>query len=61
VDQKKLSKYSCDVSGNPTVTGEEAKANVAFRPEAGGAEPEPKEWTFVREGGAWKIKAAPLP
>lgn len=60
-DFKKLAKYEYEVEGKPWVSGDTAAATVAFRSESSGDEPEPKEWSFVKENGQWKVQAAPLP
>jgi hypothetical protein len=57
---RKYGKYTFNLDGNPTVTGDTATATVHFRRHTG-QEVGAKEWTFVKEGAEWKIKSAPLP
>lgn len=47
--------------GGPVINGEEATLKVAVRNDETGDETGRLDWTFVKEGGAWKIKSAPLP
>jgi hypothetical protein len=42
------------------VTGTTATGTVVIEKHSGG-DPVEKEWTFVKEGDAWKIKTAPTP
>jgi hypothetical protein len=58
-DWKKYDKYDFSVSEKVSVTGTEAKAKVNCRSDAG--EIAAREWAFLKEGDAWKIKSAPLP
>src|SRR5262245_26327550 len=59
-DSRKYPLYYYEVSGNPTVSGDTATAMVKVKLEAG-EETVEKEWSFAKEGEAWKIKSAPLP
>jgi hypothetical protein len=60
-DLKKYPRYTYDVVGKPTLNGDTATAKVKLTAEIGGKEAGDQEWTFVKEGDAWKIKSAPLP
>jgi hypothetical protein len=60
-DLKKYGAYEFYLGGQPAVNGDAATMLVRVvraqdRQEAGQT-----EWTFVKEGNGWKIKAAPLP
>jgi hypothetical protein len=57
--RKKYSNYQYSLLGRPTVSGTTATATVAM--ERPGDKPIEKTWEFAKEGGTWKIKAAPLP
>jgi len=59
-DTRKYPLYYFEVSGEPTVSGDSATAMVKVKQEAG-EETVEKEWSFAKEGDAWKIKSAPLP
>lgn len=64
-DKAQIGRYTAyyfDVSGNPSVSGDTATAKVKIRPDgkAAGTDAE-VEWSFVKDGGGWKIKSAPLP
>jgi len=61
VEAKKFSPYQFTVVGKPTVNGSEATAKVSVQKEGDGKEIGEKEWSFVKEGDAWKIKSAPMP
>jgi hypothetical protein len=61
-EQKKIWTIAYEVKGEPTVTGDTATAKVAMRSESiSSADLGEKEWTFVKEKDAWKIKTCPLP
>lgn len=59
-EPRKFAKYDLEVKGDPRIDGDTATATITLlngkREEVG-----VQEWTFVRDGGEWKIKAAPLP
>ena len=59
--RKKYVGYQYRLVGRPTISGETATATVAFEKSSTGEKAGEKTWEFVREGGTWKIKAAPLP
>jgi hypothetical protein len=58
-DAKKFNSYDYYIVGKPAVTGSDATCKV--RLDAKGATKGEQEWSFVKEGDKWKIKAAPLP
>jgi hypothetical protein len=60
-EAKKYMPYEFTIVGKPTVGGAEATAKVAVKRDGTGADVGQKEWTFVKEGDAWKINSAPLP
>jgi hypothetical protein len=57
---KKYYPYTFYAADKPKMEGAEATAEVAIRKEDG-TDLGKQTWTFVKEGEAWKIKAAPLP
>jgi hypothetical protein len=59
-EAKKYNPFAFYIIGKPTVNGGDATAKVSIQKDGGG-EIGQKEWTFVKEGDAWKLKAAPLP
>lgn len=59
-DQKKFAKYEFYVVGKPTVNGMEATCMIRVE-DGGGTKLGEKEWTFGKQGDAWKIKSCPLP
>jgi hypothetical protein len=59
-----LAKYrslTYSLVGEPVVSGNTATAQVAIEQSSSGKKLGEKEWTFVKEGEAWKIQSAPLP
>jgi hypothetical protein len=60
-DRKHFNAHLFDVDGAPAVTGDSATARVKVRSDGEGKDRGTQEWTFVKEGGQWKIKSAPLP
>lgn len=58
-DAKKFNPFDYYIVGKPTVTGTDATCKI--RLDAKGATKGEQEWSFVKEGDKWKIKAAPLP
>lgn len=62
-DAKKLAAHSVYVvtGTKPTVTGSEGTVKVSIHSDKESKEIAQKDWTFVKEGDTWKIKAAPLP
>jgi hypothetical protein len=60
-DVKRYGNYMYEVVGAPSVSGDTATAKVKMRENRSGDTHGPLEWTFVKEGDAWKIKSAPLP
>lgn len=59
-DTKKINPYGFFLSGKPSVSGAEATCKVRIEGADGSLAGE-KDWVFVKEGDAWKIKSAPLP
>jgi hypothetical protein len=59
-DPKKLNQYEFSIVGKPSVSGESATCKVRVDNAKGETAGEP-EWSFVKDGGKWKIKDAPLP
>jgi hypothetical protein len=57
---KKYFPYTFYAADKPKLEGAGASAEVAIRKEDG-TDMGKQTWTFVKEGEAWKIKAAPLP
>lgn len=62
-DAKKIAAHSYYIATGtkPTVTGSEGTAKVSIHSDKESKEVGQKDWNFVKEGDAWKIKAAPLP
>jgi hypothetical protein len=60
-DYKQFSRYDFSLDGNPNVSGTTATATVKMRSESTSDDVGAKEWAFVKEGNAWKIRSAPLP
>jgi hypothetical protein len=60
-EQRKYGKYTYRAEGKPAVTGDTATVQVKLRDAKSDQEAGIVEWTFVKEGGNWKIKSAPLP
>lgn len=60
-DYRKFGTLGFHLVGKPTVTGDTATAKVSVEKPATGEKVGETEWAFVKEGEAWKIKAAPLP
>ena len=61
-DWKKYYPLAFEVApGSPKVSGAEATAQVIVRKDADNADVGTKEWSFIKEGDAWKIKSAPRP
>jgi hypothetical protein len=58
-DLKKFSQFSYKLDGTPAVSGDTATAKVKVLKDT--QELSTQEWSFVKEGDAWKIKNAPLP
>ena len=58
---KALRGYNVMHNGPPKIAGESATMPVLLYPRKAKAEPTPIDWSFQKEGEAWKIKAAPLP
>ena len=56
---KKYDPYACQLDGKPSVAGDAATAKVALRHDDGTQKS--AEWSFAKDGGQWKVKAAPLP
>ncbi len=59
--QKKYVGLQYTLAGKPSVSGDTATAIVVIEKSATGDKLGEKTWDFVKEGGTWKIKAAPLP
>lgn len=57
----KFGRYSYSVVGRPSVNGDSATCQVRIDTLAGGENKGEQQWTFSRQGGEWKITAAPLP
>ena len=57
---RKYYPYTFYAAAKPKTEGPEATAEVSIRKEDG-TDLGKQTWTFVKEGEAWKIKAAPLP
>ncbi len=53
-------RYMYDVSGSPSVNGEQATAKIKVTRD-NGKDKGVADWTFVKQGDKWKIKEAPLP
>ena len=49
------------VPGSPKVSGDSATAAVEVRKDADYSLIDTRDWTFVKVGGKWKLKLAPLP
>ena len=60
-DVKTYPRFRYEIKGSPTVSGDSATATVEVSAYSGNDAGREKEWTFVKEGSDWKIKAAPLP
>ncbi len=58
--RKRYLKYNVS-PGKVTVTGETATVRVKVLDEPREKVLTEVDWTFVKEGGRWKLKAAPLP
>jgi hypothetical protein len=56
-----LARYSVTTSGSAKVSGDTATARIKLVENRTGQESGEVEWSFVKEAGAWKIKATPLP
>jgi hypothetical protein len=54
-------KYGYRTAGRIDVSGSTATVPVSITDAKSGAEVAKNDWTFVKEGDAWKIKSAPLP
>jgi hypothetical protein len=57
---KEYGRYMYDVSGSPSVSGEQATAKIKVTQD-NGKDKGVVDWTFVKQGDKWKIKEAPLP
>jgi hypothetical protein len=57
----KYRRLTYSLVGTPAVSGGTATAQVAIELSSSGKKLGEKQWTFVKQGDAWKIKAAPLP
>jgi hypothetical protein len=57
---RKYAKYVPRPDGKPSVSGDTATAKVKLL-DSREQEVGQVEWTFVKEGGHWKLKTAPLP
>jgi len=49
------------VPGSPKVSGDSATATVEVRKDADYSLIDTRDWTFVKVGGKWRLKLAPLP
>jgi hypothetical protein len=58
---KKYLGMTYSLVGKPSVDGTTATARVAIERSATGDKVGEMDWTFVKEGDAWRIKNAPLP
>ena len=59
-DRKRYGGYAFQVAGIRSVSDSEAVLNVTI--DDGKADhPSEAEWTVAKDGGKWKLKAAPLP
>jgi hypothetical protein len=58
---KRYLRYDYRLIGRPSVHGETGTATIVFEEPNTGEQVGEKTWEFVKEGGTWKIKAAPLP
>ena len=56
-----LARFSVQAVGRPAVAGDSATLRVKFVENRTGQETGQTDWTFVKDGAAWKIKSAPLP
>jgi hypothetical protein len=57
---RRYAQYSYKAAGRPAAGGDTATLPVQVLG-AGGREAGQVEWTFVKEGNAWKLQKAPLP
>ena len=60
-DAKRFNAYELSIVGKPAVNGSEATCKVRADDAKTSATKGETEWSFVKEGDKWKIKAAPLP
>ncbi|MDX2038350.1 MAG: hypothetical protein SFX72_16995 [Isosphaeraceae bacterium] len=58
---KKYAKYSFAATGSASISGETASMEVSIQDETSGSDAGKLEWTFKKEGDAWKLEKAPLP
>lgn len=56
---KKFSQYDYSLAGKPSVSGDSATCSVRLDHVKG--DKVEKEWTFVKVGDQWKVKAAVMP
>ena len=56
-DSARYGAFVYDMVAPPKIDGDTATVRIQMRPKA----TKEAEWIFVRDGGKWKIKAAPLP
>ena len=60
-DHPKYSEIQFNILEPPVVSGDTAVAKVTFRDPSSGTVLGEREWSFVKEGGSWKLKDIPLP
>ncbi len=60
-DAAPYKKYTYQGDREARISGDTAAMTVVVRDANTGNEIARKEWTAVKEGGAWKLKTAPLP
>jgi len=58
---KVFRQYSFDQAGPPSISGTTATMTVNVVSRKPNSTPTTLEWSFEKEGEAWKIKAAPMP
>jgi hypothetical protein len=60
-DVKKFASHEYQLVGTPSISGDTATARIEVRKEDTRDTVGQVEWTFAREGNAWKIKTYPVP
>ncbi len=62
-DAKKFAPYSFYIATGtkPTASGDEGTAKVSIHDDKQAKEVAQKDWAFIKDGNAWKIKSAQLP
>ena len=59
-ERERYRKYLYDMMKSPSISGDTAKIQVRVRDDEKGPLGT-VEWAFVKEGGKWKAKSAPMP